>query len=173
VADGTLDMIATDHAPHSAAEKHREDIWCADCGFTGVETQMSLMLTQVQAGRMTLNDYVRMTSTAPAKAFGLFPRKGALIPGADADLVVIDLEREDVVNSEVLQSKSPSTPFDHTAVKGVPIHTLVRGRFVMRDRQLCTEAKGHGLSVRRIQQMPPAKPRNVDQTTAAICAVRG
>jgi dihydroorotase len=172
VADGTLDMIATDHAPHSAAEKHREDIWCADCGFTGVETQMPLMLTQVQAGRMTLNDYVRMTSTAPAKAFGLFPRKGALIPGADADLVIIDLEREDVVNSEVLQSKSPSTPFDHAAVKGVPIHTLVRGRFVMRDRQLCTEAKGHGLSVRRIQQMPPAKPRNVDQTTAAICAVK-
>jgi dihydroorotase len=74
VQDGTIDMIATDHAPHSHAEKHNEDIWCADCGFTGVETQMPLMLTQVRNGRLSLNDYVRMTSTAPARAFGLFPR---------------------------------------------------------------------------------------------------
>lgn len=172
VADGTIDMIATDHAPHSATEKHNDDIWCADCGFTGVETQMPLMLTQVQAGRMTLNDYVRMTSTAPAKAFGLFPRKGALIPGADADLVVIDLDREETVDSGVLKSKGSSTPFDKTAVKGVPIHTLVRGRFVMRDRALVTEAKGHGKSVRRIQQMPAPTPRNLDQTTEAIVAAR-
>ena len=172
VADGTIDMIATDHAPHSAAEKHKDDIWCADCGFTGVETQMPLMLTQVQAGRMTLNDYVRMTSTAPARAFGLYPRKGALIPGADADIVVIDLNREEVVDSGVLQSKGPSTPFDKVAVKGVPIHTLVRGRFVMRDRQLCTEARGHGLSVRRIQRMDTPNPRNLEHTTEAICAVK-
>jgi len=173
VADGTIDMIATDHAPHSAEEKHREDIWTADCGFTGVETQMPLMLTQVQAGRMSLNDYVRMTSTAPAKAFGLFPRKGTLIPGADADLVVIDLNREEIVDSGVLQSKGPSTPFDKVAVKGVPIHTLVRGRFVMRDRKLCVEAKGHGLSVRRIQQMPKPDPRNLEHTTEAICRLPG
>jgi dihydroorotase len=172
VADGTIDMIATDHAPHSAAEKHNDDIWCADCGFTGVETQMPLMLTQVQAGRMTLNDYVRMTSTAPARAFGLFPRKGALIPGADADIVVIDLDREEIVDSGMLQSKGPSTPFDQAKVKGVPIHTLVRGRFVMRDRALVTEAKGHGLSVRRIQQMDTPAPQHLDQTTAAILAAK-
>lgn len=172
VADGTIDMIATDHAPHSTPEKHQENIWCADCGFTGVETQMPLMLTQVAAGRMTLNDYVRMTSTAPARAFGLFPRKGTLVPGADADLVVVDLARQERIDSAALKSKGPSTPFDRTDVTGAPVHTLVRGRFVMRDRQLCTEAKGHGRSVRRIQQMPPPQPRNLEHTTEAVCAHR-
>jgi dihydroorotase len=168
VRDGTIDMIATDHAPHAKEEKHKDDIWCTDCGFTGVETQMPLMLTQVRAGRLSLNDYVRMTSTAPARAFGLYPRKGALVPGADADIVVIDLDREEVVDSGVLQSKGPSTPFDKVAVTGVPIHTLVRGRFVMKDRALMIDAKGHGLSVRRIQQMPTPMPRNIEHTTAAI-----
>lgn len=168
VQDRTIDMIATDHAPHAAHEKHKDDIWTTDCGFCGVETQMPLMLTQVRAGRLTLNDYVRMTATAPATAFGLYPFKGVLQPGSDADIVIIDLEREEVVDSSHLQSLGSSTPFDEATVKGVPVHTLVRGRFVMKDRKLMTDAVGHGQSVRRIQQMQPPCPRNVDQTTAAI-----
>ncbi len=168
VRDRTIDMIATDHAPHSHEEKHRDDIWTADCGFTGVETQMPLMLTQVIDGRLSLTDYVRMTSYAPANAFGLYPRKGALLPGSDADIVVVDLNQEHRVDSAVLQSKGSSTPFHDHPVRGAPIHTLVRGRFVMRDRKLVTEAKGHGLNVRRVQQMLPATPRNVETTTAAI-----
>ncbi|ASG24003.1 allantoinase AllB [Nitrospirillum viridazoti] len=168
VQDGTIDMIATDHAPHSHEEKHRDDIWTTDCGFTGVQTQMPLMLTQVGAGRLSLTDYVRMTSLAPAKAFGLYPRKGALLPGSDADLVIIDMERETQVDSSKLKSKGSSTPFHGHAAKGAPVHTLVRGRFVMRDGALVTEAKGHGCNVRRIQQMPTPKPRNVETTTAAI-----
>src|SRR6266404_7805777 len=86
--DGTIDMIATDHAPHIPAEKLRNDIWTVDCGFPGVETQMPLMLTQVRAGRLSLSDYVRLTSTKPAKAFGLYPAKGALLPGSDADITL-------------------------------------------------------------------------------------
>ena len=166
--DGTIDMIATDHAPHSHEEKHREDIWSADCGFTGVETQMPLMLTQVAAGRLSLTDYVRLTSLAPAKAFGLYPRKGALLPGSDADLVVIDMSHIASLDSALLQSKGASTPFHAHEITGAPIHTLVRGRFVMRDRALVTDAKGHGRNVRRVQQMPPARPQNVETTTAAI-----
>jgi dihydroorotase len=172
VRDGTIDMIATDHAPHTAAEKHNDDIWCADCGFTGVETQMPLMLTQVVAGRLGLTDYVRMTSAAPAKAFGLYPRKGALLAGSDADIVVVDLARAGLIASELLQSKGSSTPFDHVATTAAPIHTLVRGRFVMRDRALVVEARGHGRSVRRIQAMPTPAPRNTETTTAAITAKR-
>jgi dihydroorotase len=172
VRDGVIDMIATDHAPHTAAEKHNDDIWCADCGFTGVETQMPLMLTQVVAGRLGLTDYVRMTSAAPAKAFGLYPRKGALLAGSDADIVVVDLARAGMIASELLQSKGSSTPFDHVATTAAPIHTLVRGRFVMRDRALVVEARGHGRSVRRIQAMPTPAPRNTETTTAAITAKR-
>ena len=168
VQDGTIDMIATDHAPHSAEEKHKDDIWTADCGFTGVETQMPLMLTQVQKGRISLNDYVRLTSTAPARAFGLYPRKGALLPGSDADIVVIDMDREGAVDQRVLQSLGPSTPFHNYPIKGVPVHTLVRGRFVMKDGQLVTSMRGHGRSVRRVQQMPTPAPRNTEHTTAAI-----
>lgn len=166
--DRTIDMIATDHAPHSTAEKHAEDIWCADCGFTGVETQMPLMLTQVADGRLGIQDYVRLTSTAPAQAFGLYPLKGALLPGSDADIVVVDLARKDVVHSRQLQSKGSTTPFDETPVTGLPIHTLVRGRFVMKDRTLVVDSKGHGRSVRRIQRMPAPHPRNVEHTTAAV-----
>ncbi len=168
VQDRTIDMIATDHAPHSKEEKHNDDIWGADCGFTGVETQMPLMLTQVAKGRLSLMDYVRMTSTAPARAFGLFPRKGALLPGSDADIVVIDMDREGAVDEAVLQSLGPSTPFHQYPIKGVPVHTLVRGRFVMKDRKLVTAARGHGLNVRRVQQMPTPAPRNLEHTTAAI-----
>jgi dihydroorotase len=168
VLDGTIDMIATDHAPHTAAEKFNTDIWCADCGFTGVETQMPLMLTQVAAGRMSLQHYVRMTATAPALAFGLYPRKGVLQPGADADIVVVDLKREHVIKAEQLQSIGRCTPFEDSIVHGLPIHTLVRGRFVMKDRELVEASSGHGRPVGRIQRMPPPTPKNLEHTTRAI-----
>src|SRR5215467_12207010 len=93
LADGTIDLIATDHAPHAIEEKTRNDIWTVDCGFPGVETQMPLMLTAVNAGRMSICDYVRLASAAPAKIWGLYPTKGAIQPGADADIAVVDLAR--------------------------------------------------------------------------------
>ena len=94
LADGTIDMIATDHAPHAPEEKTRNDIWTVDCGFPGVETQMPLMLTEVNAGRMSICDYVRWSAANPAKIWGLYPRKGVIQAGTDADLALVDLERE-------------------------------------------------------------------------------
>ena len=91
LADGAVDMIATDHAPHAIEEKTRDDIWSVDCGFPGVETQMPLMLTEVARGRASICDYVRWSSANPAKIWGLYPRKGALQPGADADIAIVDL----------------------------------------------------------------------------------
>ena len=82
LGDGAIDMIATDHAPHTREEKTRNDIWTVDCGFPGVEQQMPLMLSMVAAGRLSLSDYVRLTAENPAKAWGLFPRKGAIQVGA-------------------------------------------------------------------------------------------
>ena len=170
IADGTIDMIATDHAPHDPAEKTGPDIWKVDCGFPGVETQMMLMLDCVAAGRLSLTDYVRLSATAPAKAFGLYPAKGALLPGSDADLAIVDLQREETITAAGLHSRGKVTPFDGRKVRGVPVHTLVRGRFVMRDRALVEDSLGWGQSVRRIQSMPPPTIRNADQTTAAITA---
>jgi dihydroorotase len=169
VRDRTIDMIATDHAPHTPEEKHRDDIWTADCGFPGVESQMPLMLTAVARGEIAITEYVRLSSAAPARAFGLYPRKGALIPGADADLALVDLAASSQVDRALLHSvRARVTPFHGHALKGVPIHTLVRGRFVMRERELVAGARGWGQSVRRIQEMPAPRPRNLAHTTAAI-----
>ena len=170
LADGAIDMIATDHAPHTPEEKTRGDIWQADCGFPGVETQMSLMLTCVGAGRLSLSDYVRLSAGAPARAFGLFPAKGALLPGSDADIAVVDLRREATIAAAGLHSRGRVTPFEGMRVRGVPVHTLVRGRFVMRDRVLVEDSLGWGRPVARIQAMPPAQPRHTDQTLTAVTA---
>ena len=122
--DGTIDMIATDHAPHDPEEKRRDDIWTADCGFPGVETQMQLMLTQVHNGRLTLEDYVRMAAGAPARAFGLFPRKGAIAVGADADIAFVDMERRHVIRAAELHSRGKITPFEGMETVGLPVHTM-------------------------------------------------
>jgi dihydroorotase len=169
IRDRTIDMISTDHAPHTPDEKQRDDIWTADCGFPGVESQMPLLLTAVARGEISITDYVRLSSAAPARAFGLYPRKGALVPGADADLTVVDLGANSRIDQAMLQSRRARiTPFHGHMLKGVPVHTLVRGRFVMRERELVAAARGWGRSVRRIQEMPTPMPRNTEHTTAAI-----
>jgi dihydroorotase len=166
--DGTIDLIATDHAPHTPEEKTRNDIWAVDCGFPGVETQMPLMLTEVNNGRMSICDYVRLSSFNPAKIWGLYPRKGAIQPGADADLAIVDLAREHTLNDAALQSRSKISPWNGRRVKGLPVHTLVRGRFVMRDRTLLDGVRGWGRSVHKIQRMPAPQLRNTDLTMQAI-----
>src|SRR5262249_49592810 len=88
--DGAIDMLSTDHAPHLPEEKRRASIWDCASGFPGVETSMRLMLTEINRGRLTLCDYVRMASYMPAKVFGLYPRKGSLVVGGDADIVLVD-----------------------------------------------------------------------------------
>lgn len=143
---GTIDMISTDHAPHARAEKLRASIWDVAPGFPGVETSMRLMLNQVSKGRLSLPEYVRMACEAPARAFGLYPRKGALQPGSDADIVIVDMAKSDVVRGERLQSTGNVTPFEGWQTTGMPVMTILRGMIVARDG--CLVAKpGIGLSV--------------------------
>jgi dihydroorotase len=165
---GAIDMIATDHAPHARDEKTRNDIWSVDCGFPGVESQMPLMLTEIAAGRASINDYVRWSAVNPAKAWGLYPRKGVIQPGAEADLALVDLTRRWTLRDKELQSRSKISPWDGREVCGLPIHTLVRGRFAMRNRTLVPQTKGWGRSVHVIQTMPPADVKNPDQTLQAV-----
>jgi dihydroorotase len=166
--DGTLDMIATDHAPHAPEEKTRESIWDCDCGFPGVETQMPLMLTEVNRGRASLMDYVRWSSVNPAKAWGLYGTKGVIAPGAHADIAFVDMNRAGVLSQNKLQSISKISPWNGRAVRGYPLHTLLRGRFVMRDGRLVAEAAGWGRSVKGVQRMPVARPRNTEHYSSAI-----
>jgi allantoinase len=166
--DGTLDMIATDHAPHAPEEKTRESIWDCDCGFPGVETQMPLMLTEVNRERATLMDYVRWSAVNPAKAWGLYGTKGVIAPGAHADIAIVDMQRTGTLLQNKLQSISKISPWNGRAVKGYPLHTLLRGRFVMREGKLVSDAVGWGRSVKAVQKMPAPKPRNTEHYSSAI-----
>ena len=165
---GVVDMIATDHAPHTPEEKQNDVIWKADCGFPGVETQMPLMLTEVAAGRMTLEHYVRISSANPARAFGMWPHKGRIAVGALADVTAVDLAREEVIAASRLHSRGKITPFEGRKIMGAPVHTLVRGAFVQRDRQIVEGMAGHGTQVTDIQAMPTPNPRNSDQSLAYL-----
>ena len=168
LAEGVIDMIATDHAPHSPDEKLRENIWNCDCGVVGIETQMALMLTEIQHGRASLMDYVLWSSVNPAKAWGLYGTKGTISPGAHADIAIVDLEQRRVVSQRKLQSISKISPWHGRNTHGAPVHTLVRGRFVMRDSKLITEAAGWGRSIKGVQAMPAPLARNTDRYTKAV-----
>src|SRR5579875_2781568 len=100
--DGTLEVMGTDHSPHTPEEKMAEsplsDIWKAAPGWPGVETAVPLMLTQVNAGRISLNHYVKVQAEGPARAWNLWPRKGHLGRGADADMTIVDMAREGTID---------------------------------------------------------------------------
>ncbi len=166
--DGTVDLVETDHAPHTPEEKTRAVIWDADCGFPGVETQMPLMLNQVAHGRLSLEHYVKVSAENPAKRFGLWPMKGRVAAGAHADLAIVDMARSETIQAAALHSKAKVTPFEGESVTGIPVHTLVRGRFVQRDRQLVAEARGHGRQVTDVQRMPKPVVRHGSETLAAV-----
>ena len=136
LVDGIIDMLATDHAPHAIPEKTADDIWDCVSGFGGLETAVPLLLTEVNRGRITLEQYVRWSSLAPARTWGLYPRKGVLDVGSDADIVIVDLERDGTIRADRFQSKSKITPFEGFRTKGQPVCTIVRGRVVMRDGTL-------------------------------------
>jgi allantoinase len=143
LASGRVTGIGTDHAPHTREEKLQDDIWHAASGFAGVETSLRLFLTHgVHAGRMTLEQYVRASSEGPARTWGLYPRKGAIAIGSDADLTIVDLERDGVIEAARLHGKNPLTPFEGQPTRGVAVATIVRGRIVMLEGRLVGEPQG-------------------------------
>ena len=142
---GIIDMIASDHAPHTAREKGlpvRE----APAGLCGVETFVPLFLNEVNKGSLSLNDFVRLASEAPAKIWGIYPQKGNLLPGADGDFTVVDMKKKGKISADRLHSKSKTSAFDGVTVQGLPAATIVRGRFIMRDGEL-TGDRGFGVLV--------------------------
>jgi allantoinase len=148
---GKVDTIATDHAPYSLAEKeaHLDDIWKAPAGHPGLDTMLPVLLTQVHRGRLSLQKLVALTSENPARIFGLFPRKGAIRVGSDADLALIDPEAERQIRSEEFFTKSRATArwFEGDTVRGTCVTTVVRGTVVF-DRGEITTEPGHGAFVR-------------------------
>src|SRR5690606_20474105 len=98
--DGTFDVLGTDHAPHTPEEKQRANVWEAPGGISSVEIASALMLDQVNRGRLTLETFVRLRCENPAKVMGIYPRKGSLHVGADADIAVIDMNKTTTIRPE-------------------------------------------------------------------------
>lgn len=125
--DGTIDVIATDHAPHATQEK-QQDFTEAPFGIVGLETALSLTLGLVEEGVLSLEQAVQKLTSAPAAAFGL--KKGTLEMGADADVVIVDQHEPWQVDPAKFRSKSRNTPFVGWKVKGLVQTTIVGGRVV-------------------------------------------
>lgn len=125
--DGTIDVIATDHAPHATQEK-QQDFTEAPFGIVGLETALSLTLGLVEEGVLSLEQAVQKLTSAPAAAFGL--KKGTLGVGGDADVVIVDQHEQWEVDPAKFRSKSRNTPFVGWKVKGLVQTTIVGGRVV-------------------------------------------
>jgi dihydroorotase len=163
VRDGTIDVIGTDHAPHTREEKEVgwTDMWKASGGLPHLQETLGLFLTEVSAGRLTLERLVEIGSTGPARLLGIYPRKGAIAVGADADLVIVDLEREHVFRTEEVLSKCGWTAFDGQRFHGVPVQTWLRGTLIFDDGQILGGPGGGRLVTR-----PSAGPGQSETTHA-------
>lgn len=142
--DGSIDMLSSDHAPHTRDEKEIgwEDAWAAHTGTPGIQYQLPLMVDAYHSGMLELDRIVDLCSTAPARAFEL-DRKGSLEQGKDADIVLLDLEREWTITNDSVLSKIGWTPYDGRACKGAVVHTMVRGTDVWVDDTI-VGTPGHG-----------------------------
>lgn len=137
LADGTIDFVGTDHAPYEIATEKKgpdSDIWNSFPGFPGVEYMIPILVSEgLNKGRLSLSRFVEVTSKNAAIHYGLYPKKGALEIGCDADFTVIDLEREWVIDQEKTYSMAKYSPFHGMKLKGKPVQTIVRGQMVYDD----------------------------------------
>ncbi|NOU05752.1 MAG: dihydroorotase [Hyphomicrobiaceae bacterium] len=140
IADGTVDVLGSDHAPHTAEEKHHT-YPDSHSGMTGVQTLVPTMLDHVAKGRLSLSRFVDLTSAGPARLFGL-EGKGRIAAGYDADLTIVDLKRTETITNSWIQSKSQWTPYDGVKIQGWPVGTVVRGAMAMWQGQLAASATG-------------------------------
>ncbi len=142
--DGVIDFIATDHAPHTLAEK-AQPYPKSPSGMPGVETSLPLMLTQAKQGRCSVAQVSKWMSSNVAKAYGI-PNKGLIKPGYDADLVLVDLQNYHPVLKEELQTKCGWSPFEGWNLTGWPVYTIVGGNLVYERDKLNTQVRGKALS---------------------------
>jgi dihydroorotase len=140
VADGVVDVLGSDHAPHTLAEKQKP-YPSSPSGMTGVQTLLPLMLDHVANGRLSLERLVDLTGHGPQRIFQL-AGKGRIMRGYDADLVLVDLTSRWRITGSWLASRAGWSPYEDMEVVGRPVTTLVRGQVVARDGQLVGEAAG-------------------------------
>jgi dihydroorotase len=143
VNEGVVDVIGSDHAPHTRAEK-AQAYPASPSGMPGVQTLLPLMLDHMNSGRLTLQRLVELTSATAARLFGI-KGKGRIAAGFDADLVLVDLKRRQRIEPAWLASKCGWSPFAGETVTGWPVMTLLRGDVAAREGELARQAKGRVL----------------------------
>lgn len=137
---GVLQVVATDHCSfdfHGDKQNGKDDFTKCPNGAPGVETRMPIVFSEgVSKGRLTLNEFAAVTSTNPAKLFGLYPQKGVLAVGSDADMVLMDPAMEVTITKNILHENVDYTPYEGLPVKGWPVMTIIRGQIVVSDERL-------------------------------------
>jgi len=140
IAQGIVDVIGSDHAPHTLEEKAKP-YPASPSGMTGVQTVVPLLLDHVHAGRLSLARFVDLTSAGPARIFNI-ATKGRIAAGYDADVTVVDLKRSQTITNAWTASRAGWTPYDGVKVTGWPVGTFVRGARVMWQGELVTPSTG-------------------------------
>jgi dihydroorotase len=152
LANGVVDILGSDHAPHTLAEKAKA-YPASPSGMTGVQTLVPIMLDHVNAGRLTIERFVDLTSAGPLRVFGI-AGKGRIAAGYDADFTVVDLKRKETITNKWIASKCGWTPYDGVSVTGWPVGTFIRGSKVMWEGEVTTP--GTGAPVRFLEALPSA-----------------
>ena len=137
---GIVDVVGSDHAPHTIEEK-AGDYPATPAGMPGVQTLLPLLLDHMNAGRLSLDRLVDLTSAGAQRVYGI-AGKGRIAVGYDGDLTLVDLEARREITADWLASKCGWSPFEGTTVTGWPVATVVRGRIVARDGELLGEPAG-------------------------------
>ncbi|HEV2514845.1 MAG TPA: dihydroorotase [Devosia sp.] len=140
VQNGVADVLGSDHAPHTREEKDHPYPQ-SHSGMTGVQTLVPIMLDHINAGRMSLERFVDMSSHGPNRLFGI-ANKGRIAVGYDADLTVVDMKRRETITNAWVKSRAGWTPYDGVTVTGWPVGTIVRGNTVMWQGELVTPSVG-------------------------------
>ena len=151
VAQGVIDVLGSDHAPHTREEK-KKPYPASPSGMPGVQTLVPIMLDHVNAGRLSLLRFVDLTSAGPARLFGI-AGKGRIAVGYDADFTVVDLKRSETIKDEWIASRAGWTPYDGMRVTGWPVGTIVRGRKVMWNGEIVSASQGE--AVRFLETLTP------------------
>jgi dihydroorotase len=151
VTQGVVDVIGSDHAPHSREEK-AGDYPATPSGMPGVQTLLPLLLDHLNAGRLSLERLVDLTSAGPQRIYGI-AGKGRIAGGYDADLTLVDLKAEREITGRWLAAKCGWSPFEGMTVTGWPVATVLRGRVIMRDEEL--QGDPPGAPVRFVDTVAP------------------
>lgn len=144
VADGTVDVVGSDHAPHSRAAKERPWPDCA-AGLTGVQTIVPLMLDHVSAGRLSLSRLADLMCAGPARVYGV-TGKGRLAAGYDADFTLVDMKKQRVIEESWIVSPCGWTPFAGHRCTGWPVMAILRGKVAMREDEVIGAPRGQGVA---------------------------